>query len=50
LPPTTKQSVGRAILYLLSLLTVGLGILYALFDVEGRTAHDHLSGTVVVKD
>jgi uncharacterized RDD family membrane protein YckC len=50
LPPTTKQSVGRAILYLLSLLTVGLGILYALFDVEGRTAHDHLSGTVVVRD
>jgi uncharacterized RDD family membrane protein YckC len=50
MPPTTKQAVGRAILYMLSLLTVGLGILYALFDVEGRTAHDHLSGTVVVRD
>jgi uncharacterized RDD family membrane protein YckC len=50
LPPTTKQSVGRAILYILSLITLGLGILYALFDAEGRTAHDHLSGTAVVRE
>lgn len=50
LPPTTRQSVGRAILYIFSLLTLGFGLLYALFDVEGRTAHDHLSGTVVVRD
>jgi uncharacterized RDD family membrane protein YckC len=50
LPPTTKQSVGRAILYILSLVTLGLGILYALFDAEGRTAHDHLSGTAVVRE
>ena len=50
LPPTTKQSVGRAILYILSLATLGLGILYALFDAEGRTAHDHLSGTAVVHE
>src|SRR5918911_1927564 len=39
LPPTTKQAVGRALLYILSLITLGLGLLYALFDVEGRTAH-----------
>jgi uncharacterized RDD family membrane protein YckC len=50
LPPTTKQSVGRAILYIASLITLGLGILYALFDAEGRTAHDHLSGTAVVRE
>jgi uncharacterized RDD family membrane protein YckC len=50
LPPTTKQSVGRAILYILSLITLGLGILYALFDAEGRTAHDLLSGTAVVRE
>jgi uncharacterized RDD family membrane protein YckC len=50
LPPTTKQSVGRALLYILSLITLGLGILYALFDAEGRTAHDHLSGTAVVRE
>lgn len=50
LPPTTKQSVGRAILYILSLITLGFGILYALFDAEGRTAHDYLSGTAVVRE
>lgn len=50
LPPTTKQAVGRALLYMLSLVSFGLGILYALFDAEGRTAHDHLSGTAVVRE
>ncbi len=50
LPPTTKQAVGRALLYVLSLVTLGLGLIYALFDAEGRTAHDHLSGTIVVRD
>jgi uncharacterized RDD family membrane protein YckC len=50
LPPTTRQSVTRAIAYMLSLATLGLGILYALFDAEGRTAHDHLSGTAVVRE
>jgi uncharacterized RDD family membrane protein YckC len=50
LPPTTKQSVARAILYVVSLITLGLGIIYALFDAEGRTVHDHLSGTAVVRE
>ena len=50
LPPTTKQAVGRAVFYIVSLLTLGLGILYALFDAEGRTFHDHLSSTAVVRD
>jgi uncharacterized RDD family membrane protein YckC len=50
LPPTTKQAVGRAILYVVSLLTLGLGLLYALFDAEGRAVHDHLSGTAVVRE
>jgi uncharacterized RDD family membrane protein YckC len=50
LPPTTKQSVGRAILYIASLITLGLGILYALYDAEGRTVHDRLSGTAVVRE
>ena len=47
--PTTGQCVRRALLYMLSLAAFGLGILYSLFDAEGRTAHDILSGTVVVK-
>jgi uncharacterized RDD family membrane protein YckC len=50
LPPTTRQSVLRALLYMGSLITACLGILYALFDAEGRAAHDHLSGTVVVRE
>jgi uncharacterized RDD family membrane protein YckC len=48
--PATWQAVGRALLYMLSLATLGLGILYALFDAEGRTAHDHFSGTAVVRE
>lgn len=50
LPPTTGQAVLRALLYILSLGTLGLGLVYALFDAEGRTAHDHFSGTIVVRD
>jgi len=48
--PTTAQCARRALVYMLSLATLGLGILYSLFDAEGRTAHDILSGTVVVKN
>ena len=50
LPPTTRQAVLRALIFMGSLLTAGLGILYALFDAEGRAAHDHFSGTVVVRE
>jgi uncharacterized RDD family membrane protein YckC len=47
--PTTGQCMRRAIVYMLSLATLGLVLLYSLFDAEGRTAHDILSGTVVVR-
>jgi uncharacterized RDD family membrane protein YckC len=50
LPPTNRQAVVRALLFMLSLAAAGLGILYALFDAEGRAAHDHISGTVVVRE
>jgi uncharacterized RDD family membrane protein YckC len=50
LPPTTKQSIARALLYMISLASFCLGILYALFDAESRTAHDRLSGTAVVHE
>lgn len=49
LAPTLGQCVRRTLLYIVSLATLGIGILYALFDAERRTAHDHLSGTVVVR-
>jgi uncharacterized RDD family membrane protein YckC len=48
--PTTGQCASRAVVYMLSLAAGGLGLLYSLFDAEGRTAHDILSGTVVVRD
>jgi uncharacterized RDD family membrane protein YckC len=48
--PTTGQCVRRAFAFMLSLATLGLGLLYALFDAEGRAAHDHLSGTIVIAD
>jgi uncharacterized RDD family membrane protein YckC len=47
--PTTGQCMRRAAVYILSLATFGLGLLYSLFDAEGRTVHDILSGTVVVR-
>lgn len=47
--PTTGQCMRRALVFMLSLATLCLGILYSLFDAEGRTAHDILSGTVIVR-
>ncbi len=47
-------SVGRALLrhlvgYPLTLLTLGLGFLFAAFDPQGRALHDWLACTVVVR-
>ena len=47
-------SVRRALLrhlvgYPLTLLTLGLGFLFAAFDPQGRALHDRLAGTVVVR-
>ena len=50
LMPSGSQSARRALGYILSLATAGLGILYGLVDAERRTAHDHFSGTIVVHD
>lgn len=50
LSPTTGQSVRRAASYVLSLAVFGLGLVYALLDAEGRTAHDRLSGTIVIRN
>ena len=48
--PTAGQCARRAIFYMLSLATLGVGLLLALFDREGRATHDHLSRTVVVAE
>jgi uncharacterized RDD family membrane protein YckC len=48
--PTSGQCARRALFYILSLATLGVGLLLAFFDSEGRATHDHLSGTVVVTE
>jgi uncharacterized RDD family membrane protein YckC len=45
--PTGGQSVGRSIFYLFSLVT-GVGILLALLNSEGYTAHDRFTRTAVI--
>jgi uncharacterized RDD family membrane protein YckC len=50
LMPSGSQSARRALGYIFSLATAGLGIFYGLVDAEHRTAHDHFSGTIVVHD
>lgn len=50
-----ELSFGRALLrhlvgYPLSLLTLGIGFLIAGLNSEGRTLHDFIAGTVVVRE
>jgi uncharacterized RDD family membrane protein YckC len=50
-----ELSFGRALLrhfvgYPLSLLTLGIGFLMAGLNSEGRTLHDFIAGTVVVRE
>src|SRR5258705_2634070 len=46
--PTGGQSVARSFLYILSLATAGLGILFALVSREGYTVHDQCTRTAVI--
>ncbi|HVS21727.1 MAG TPA: RDD family protein [Pyrinomonadaceae bacterium] len=48
--PTGGQSAKRALGFLLSLVSLGLGMIYALIDRDGRALHDRFSKTVVVHD
>lgn len=43
---TLRHTIG----YLVSLLTFGLGFLFAAFDAEGRALHDRIAGTIVVRE
>jgi uncharacterized RDD family membrane protein YckC len=47
--PTGMQSAGRAFFYVCSLLTA-LPIIFAMLDRDGRTMHDRLTGTAVIRD
>ncbi len=46
--PTGKQSAGRALVFLGTILTLGLASLYVLFDRDNQTAHDRLARTTVI--
>jgi len=48
--PTGNQSAGRAMVYVLSLATVGIGFLMTFARGEGKSLHDRLSRTAVVRD
>ena len=47
--PTGGQSTKLAFGYLISLSALGLGLLYALVDPDGRTMYDRFSKTIVVR-
>jgi len=47
--PTGGQSLKRAFSYVFSLVPLGLGLLYALVDRDGRAIHDRLSKTAVIR-
>jgi uncharacterized RDD family membrane protein YckC len=48
--PTGTQSATRALVYLLSPAMLGFGLLLAFARGEGKTAHDRVSRTAVVRD
>jgi uncharacterized RDD family membrane protein YckC len=47
--PTGSQSAGRALLYLLSLASAGILLIYALVDSDRHAAHDRFTRTAVVR-
>ena len=46
--PTGGQAIGRTFIYLLSLATAGIGIMFAVVSRDGYTAHDHFTRTAVI--
>jgi uncharacterized RDD family membrane protein YckC len=48
--PTGGQSMKRAVGYIFALSVLGLGLLYALIDPDGRTLYDRFSRTTVIRD
>lgn len=48
--PTPAQCIGRYFAYFVSLIPLGLGILWVAFDPRKQGWHDKLAGTVVVRN
>lgn len=47
--PTGGQSVARAVIYILSIASAGIALIYTLLDSDGHAAHDRLTRTAVVR-
>jgi uncharacterized RDD family membrane protein YckC len=47
--PTGKQSAGRSLVYILSLASAGIALVYTFFDSEKHTAHDRFTRTAVIR-
>lgn len=47
--PTGRQAAGRSFLFLLSLASAGIALLYTLINTEKQTIHDHFTRTIVVR-
>ena len=46
---TLKQSIGRYLSYFVSIIPLGLGLLWVAFDPRKQGWHDKLAGTVVIR-
>lgn len=47
--PSTGQLIGRYFAYYVSLIPLGLGMIWVAFDARKQGWHDKLAGTVVVR-
>ncbi|MEP6570219.1 MAG: RDD family protein [Acidobacteriota bacterium] len=47
--PTGSQSAGRSLVYLLSLASAGVALLYTFINSEKQTAHDRFTRTSVIR-
>lgn len=47
--PTGSQSAGRALVYVLSLASAGVALLYTFIDTEKHTVHDRFTHTAVIR-
>lgn len=48
--PSTGQLIGRYLGYYVSVIPLGLGIIWVAFDAKKQGFHDKLAGTVVVRE
>jgi uncharacterized RDD family membrane protein YckC len=47
--PTGTQSAGRALVYMLSIASAGIALMFTFIDREGQAPHDRFSRTAVVR-